>query len=163
MLQDSENSSVTERICPYCKSSLSDLTPPAICEDCGTAHHLDCWKANRKCSVFGCQSFDISLPARRHRDPAWLLVLRFLVLGTYPITAMANHLPPIVGLWLIAWFLAEIILVPVFLAAEIYCLWAVVKGRETPRYAGSERGHIISLSIFVSLVVVILITGRVVF
>jgi hypothetical protein len=169
-LANSEIKTLIEEICPYCKSGLADSSLLAICEACRTAHHLDCWKANNQCSIFGCQSSDLLSPTGRHREPLWLIVLRCFVLGTYPITAMANLLDStfpnysgFVEMWLMFWIVAEAILVPVFLIAELYCLWAVLKRRHLPRHAGSVRGHLTSLSIFILIVLFASIKGRLIF
>lgn len=40
--------------CPYCLSAFSDGASVVECSTCRTAYHLECWRENRGCAVYGC-------------------------------------------------------------------------------------------------------------
>lgn len=39
-------------LCPFCKENLSEQL--FMCPRCKASHHLECWKQNSGCTVFGC-------------------------------------------------------------------------------------------------------------
>lgn len=44
-------------ICPYCREELGDRNENTVtCPSCGTIHHLACWKENKQCTTWGCDS-----------------------------------------------------------------------------------------------------------
>lgn len=43
------------KICPYCKSVLTENDEIVVCSDCDMPHHKDCWVENKGCTTFGCQ------------------------------------------------------------------------------------------------------------
>ena len=43
--------------CPYCLSPIEDRAEKVRCPVCGVDHHAECWQANGKCSVFGCDGW----------------------------------------------------------------------------------------------------------
>lgn len=43
------------KICPYCKSVLTEDDMIVVCSDCDMPHHKDCWIENKGCTTFGCQ------------------------------------------------------------------------------------------------------------
>lgn len=43
--------------CPYCLSPIEDDEEQIRCPVCGVAHHAECWHANGKCSVYGCDGW----------------------------------------------------------------------------------------------------------
>jgi len=66
---------MTEQICPYCRTAISDQDEVNICPACDTPHHLDCWEENRGCTVFGCsmappdeEKIDVEVETRREED-----------------------------------------------------------------------------------------------
>jgi len=40
--------------CPYCRSEIETPIEAVLCTDCGSPYHVECWKNNEGCSVFGC-------------------------------------------------------------------------------------------------------------
>lgn len=42
------------RICPFCKKDIQEGEASAVCPDCGTAHHEDCWKLVGGCAAPHC-------------------------------------------------------------------------------------------------------------
>ena len=51
---------VTEnRNCPYCLSLIDTEEERIRCPKCGVIHHIDCWKANGSCSVYGCDGWAV--------------------------------------------------------------------------------------------------------
>ena len=45
--------------CPYCLSEIKSGEDTVRCPKCGVVHHLECWRANGKCSVYGCDGWVI--------------------------------------------------------------------------------------------------------
>jgi TM2 domain-containing membrane protein YozV len=45
---------MTTLVCPYCRTNIAAGDEPLICEDCGVAHHADCYAENGGCTIFGC-------------------------------------------------------------------------------------------------------------
>jgi len=43
--------------CPYCLSPIEDRAEKVRCPVCGVDHHAECWRANGKCSVYGCDGW----------------------------------------------------------------------------------------------------------
>lgn len=43
--------------CPYCLSPIELGEERIRCPRCGVAHHAGCWRANGKCSVYGCDGW----------------------------------------------------------------------------------------------------------
>lgn len=43
--------------CPYCLSPIEDDAEKVKCPVCGVVHHAECWQANGKCSVYGCDGW----------------------------------------------------------------------------------------------------------
>lgn len=47
----------SKTICPFCRESLQrDQGTIVTCTDCGARHHLECWRENRLCTTWGCES-----------------------------------------------------------------------------------------------------------
>jgi len=47
---------MTEPVCPYCRMSFDEASPPKLfCTACGMPHHEDCYAENGGCTVFGCK------------------------------------------------------------------------------------------------------------
>ena len=47
---------MAEPVCPYCRMSFDEASPPRIfCTACGMPHHEDCYLENGGCTVFGCK------------------------------------------------------------------------------------------------------------
>ncbi len=44
-------------VCPYCLSPIEDKAEKVRCPVCGVDHHAECWRANGKCSVYGCDGW----------------------------------------------------------------------------------------------------------
>ncbi len=40
--------------CPYCLGNIGESDERVRCPRCGSSHHRECWKANGKCAVYGC-------------------------------------------------------------------------------------------------------------
>ena len=40
--------------CPYCLGIIDDYAERVRCPSCGSSHHRECWRANGKCAVYGC-------------------------------------------------------------------------------------------------------------
>lgn len=66
---------MTEQICPYCRTAISDQDEVNICPACDTPHHFDCWEENRGCTVFGCseappdeEKIDVEIETRRAEE-----------------------------------------------------------------------------------------------
>ena len=49
------------KICPYCKSPMTDLNDIVVCSRCDMPHHKGCWIDNQGCTTFGCDG-TISAP-----------------------------------------------------------------------------------------------------
>jgi hypothetical protein len=45
------------RNCPYCLNPVGQDDDKVRCPKCGVTHHADCWKANGRCSVYGCDGW----------------------------------------------------------------------------------------------------------
>lgn len=45
------------RNCPYCLSPIEENEERIRCPKCGVTHHAECWRANGKCSVYGCDGW----------------------------------------------------------------------------------------------------------
>jgi hypothetical protein len=44
-------------LCPYCRSRLDEQIEPVYeCKQCHTRIHESCWKENRHCTTWGCDS-----------------------------------------------------------------------------------------------------------
>ena len=43
--------------CPYCLSPIEKRAERVRCPVCGVDHHAECWRANGKCSVYGCEGW----------------------------------------------------------------------------------------------------------
>ena len=43
--------------CPYCLSPIEEIEEFIRCPQCGVRHHSECWRANGKCSVYGCDGW----------------------------------------------------------------------------------------------------------
>jgi len=43
--------------CPYCLSPIESKAEKVRCPICGVDHHAECWRANGKCSVYGCDGW----------------------------------------------------------------------------------------------------------
>src|SRR5437660_257790 len=44
--------------CPFCRSCLEEAKRAHECPQCKTASHIDCWRMQGGCSVYGCASRD---------------------------------------------------------------------------------------------------------
>lgn len=44
------------RKCSYCQTEVTSQQQLVFCSKCHRPHHEDCWRENRKCSIFGCGS-----------------------------------------------------------------------------------------------------------
>lgn len=42
------------KICPYCKSMMTENDEIVVCSKCGMPHHRQCWIENTQCTTFGC-------------------------------------------------------------------------------------------------------------
>ena len=42
------------KICPYCKSPITEESDVVVCSVCEMPHHKDCWIENSGCTTFGC-------------------------------------------------------------------------------------------------------------
>ncbi|MEI6287551.1 MAG: RING finger protein [Bacillota bacterium] len=43
------------KTCPYCQFTIKPGEETIVCDQCGMAHHVQCWKENGdKCTTFGC-------------------------------------------------------------------------------------------------------------
>lgn len=42
------------KICPFCKTAITEADTVTVCPACGIAHHTDCWNENHGCATFGC-------------------------------------------------------------------------------------------------------------
>lgn len=42
------------KICPFCKSEITELDAVKVCPECGIPHHESCWNENKGCTTFGC-------------------------------------------------------------------------------------------------------------
>lgn len=51
----------TDKFCPYCQSALGSRRL-VHCSVCGTAHHAECWDANKGCTSFGCVGDPVEQP-----------------------------------------------------------------------------------------------------
>lgn len=45
---------MTAGVCPYCRTKIGAEDGTIVCEECGTAHHADCYTENGGCTIFGC-------------------------------------------------------------------------------------------------------------
>lgn len=42
------------KICPFCKTRITETDAVKVCPACGIPHHESCWIANDGCATFGC-------------------------------------------------------------------------------------------------------------
>lgn len=42
------------KVCPYCKSEITEEDDIVICSVCEMPHHKECWIENKGCTTFGC-------------------------------------------------------------------------------------------------------------
>lgn len=42
------------KICPFCKTEISENDTVKICPSCNIPHHEGCWEENKGCTTFGC-------------------------------------------------------------------------------------------------------------
>lgn len=42
------------KICPFCKTEITETDTVKVCPACDIAHHEDCWNENHGCTTFGC-------------------------------------------------------------------------------------------------------------
>lgn len=50
------------KICPYCKTPITEANLVTVCPDCGTAHHQTCWDLNNGCANPECGNLPKSKP-----------------------------------------------------------------------------------------------------
>lgn len=53
--QPRQGDSHPNKFCPFCQSPIKEEAEVAICSECLTPHHLECWQANSGCTTYGCQ------------------------------------------------------------------------------------------------------------
>lgn len=59
----STNDTTASRECGYCHDKIEDEDGHYwVCGECKTPHHLECWKLNNGCSLFGCSLGSFQLP-----------------------------------------------------------------------------------------------------
>ncbi len=46
------------KICPFCKTEITETDTVKECPVCGIPHHEDCWNENGGCTTFGCSGKD---------------------------------------------------------------------------------------------------------
>ncbi len=58
------NKLLFKKICPFCRTLMTDDEDIVLCSRCEMPHHQDCWILNKGCTTFGCdgtiQSSDTS-------------------------------------------------------------------------------------------------------
>ncbi len=42
------------KLCPYCRTELTEEDEVITCSACGMPHHKSCWEENNGCTTFGC-------------------------------------------------------------------------------------------------------------
>ena len=42
------------KICPFCKTEITETDTVKVCPACGIPHHEGCWNENHGCTTFGC-------------------------------------------------------------------------------------------------------------
>lgn len=42
------------KICPYCRTPITETDAVIVCPACGIPHHANCWVENKGCTTFGC-------------------------------------------------------------------------------------------------------------
>lgn len=42
------------KICPFCKTEITEADAVKVCTACGIPHHEGCWEENKGCTTFGC-------------------------------------------------------------------------------------------------------------
>ena len=42
------------KICPFCKTEITEADTVKVCPACGIPHHEGCWEENHGCTTFGC-------------------------------------------------------------------------------------------------------------
>ena len=53
---DIEVGNLAEQSCPFCGDAFGAEDSLVVCPDCKAIYHSDCWKENRGCSTYGCES-----------------------------------------------------------------------------------------------------------
>ena len=48
--------------CPYCLSPVLPAEDSVVCSACGIPHHRECWRANTRCTTYGCTGRAIRIP-----------------------------------------------------------------------------------------------------
>ncbi|HEU4387268.1 MAG TPA: RING finger protein [Blastocatellia bacterium] len=51
-------------LCSICQCQIAPQEQSASCPTCKTAYHLDCWRENGGCAIYGCPS----VPQTEHRE-----------------------------------------------------------------------------------------------
>ena len=54
----------TAGLCSICQSQMAPQEPSASCPTCKAVYHLDCWRENGGCAIYGCPS----VPQTEHRE-----------------------------------------------------------------------------------------------
>lgn len=54
------------KICPFCKTEITDADTVKVCTACGIPHHEGCWEENHGCTTFGCSE---QLYEAQHTNP----------------------------------------------------------------------------------------------
>lgn len=151
--------------CPYCKSPLDTGADTTIlCGKCRTPHHGECWGADKKCSVFGCNGTNILSPIPQQLAPTWLPKLRVVVLTYFPVVLVLNSIHQRLSLeflqiekvLLAAWFVLAIGGLPVLILSELHLFIKVTIRRGGGGYAAERRRNIISL---LALLATLLVVG----
>jgi hypothetical protein len=50
------NMALKDKTCDWCGETFDLGSDVAVCNDCGTAHHLDCWNQKQGCSLSTCSN-----------------------------------------------------------------------------------------------------------
>ncbi len=153
--------------CPYCKGDAGCEPELVRCSACRTQYHRECWFENQGCSVFGCngsmmkiRGFSIRIPylgthLRIFEEPKWLMFLRFIVFGFYPLTILTRTEGlsfSFSDVFLITWALLFVLSLPVLFIVEIACWWMVYEDPTLQERFGKEKNHLISLAIYGSTI-----------
>jgi len=43
------------KICPFCKTKITESDEVIVCPECRIPHHKGCWEENKGCTTFGCK------------------------------------------------------------------------------------------------------------
>ncbi len=85
---------MTAGVCPYCRASIAEDEPIAVCSGCGTKHHQDCYAENGGCTIFGCSCAPAEEPKLSVSAPDLVAVASATTVAAVPAPGSPPPPPP---------------------------------------------------------------------